>query len=156
MTIAFLYTTPIGVLTLQQEGQAITGIHFGRDESIHYEEQPSPLLSQAIQQLEEYFKGKRKRFSLPVAPGGTPFQRRVWDALCQVPYGKTCTYGQIARIIGQPKACRAVGMANHRNPIAIVIPCHRIIGANGSLTGYAGGLEIKEKLLELERRQSND
>ncbi|MBQ5703191.1 MAG: methylated-DNA--[Peptococcaceae bacterium] len=101
-------------------------------------------------QLEEYFAGLRAAFSLPLAPEGTDFQKAVWRELENIPYGETRTYGQIARALGNPKTSRAVGMANHKNPVAIMIPCHRVIGADGSLTGYAGGLDIKETLLRLE------
>ena len=104
-----------------------------------------------VRQLDEYFDGKRQSFSLNLAPQGTPFQRKVWDALLQIPYGVTRSYQDIARVIGNPKAVRAVGGSNARNPIAIVIPCHRVIGATGKLTGYAGGLKYKRALLELER-----
>lgn len=107
-------------------------------------------LEQVIRQLDEYFAGERREFDVPLAPHGTPFQRRVWDALLNITYGRTASYGDIARAVGQPKAVRAVGLANGRNPIPIVIPCHRIIGSNGTLTGYGGGLPIKQTLLELE------
>lgn len=110
----------------------------------------SPLLQKAARQLDEYFNGKRKVFDLPLLPRGTDFQLKVWKALQTIPYGETRSYGQIAAITGNPKASRAVGMANNRNPIAIIIPCHRVIGHDGSLTGYAGGLELKQKLLGLE------
>ena len=110
----------------------------------------SPLLDAAEAQLREYFAGTRRTFDLPLAPRGTAFQQRVWAALRAIPYGETRTYGELAAAIGSPSASRAVGMANHHNPIPIVIPCHRVIGANGTLTGYAGGLEIKRKLLALE------
>ncbi len=112
--------------------------------------QDTPLLLEAKRQLEEYFAGLRAAFSLPLAPKGTEFQKRVWRELENIPYGKTSTYGQIAEAIGNPNASRAVGGANHHNPIAIMIPCHRVIGADGRLTGYAGGLDIKETLLRLE------
>ncbi len=112
--------------------------------------QDTPLLLEARRQLEEYFAGLRAAFSLPLAPEGTDFQKAVWRELENIPYGETRTYGQIARALGNPKASRAVGMANHKNPVAIMIPCHRVIGADGSLTGYAGGLDIKETLLRLE------
>ena len=105
----------------------------------------------ALDQLNEYFTGIRKNFTLPLDLRGTPFQKQVWNALVQVPYGQTCSYGKIASRIGKPKSARAVGMANHNNPIPIVIPCHRIIGADGSLTGYGAGISIKEKLLNLEK-----
>ena len=110
----------------------------------------SPLLDAAEAQLREYFAGTRRTFDLPLAPRGTAFQQRVWAALRAIPYGETRTYGELAAAIGSPSASRAVGMANHHNPIPIVIPCHRVIGANGTLTGYTGGLEIKRKLLALE------
>ena len=110
----------------------------------------TPLLLRGIGQLEEYFTGARKTFDLPLAPGGTPFQQAVWQALTAIPWGETRSYGQIAREIGRPGAARAVGMANHRNPLPILIPCHRVIGAGGRLVGYAGGLELKQALLRLE------
>jgi methylated-DNA-[protein]-cysteine S-methyltransferase len=109
-----------------------------------------PLLDAARRQLDEYFAGTRRVFELPLAPRGTPFQRRVWDALCSIGYGETCSYAAIAAMIGAPRAVRAVGAANGRNPLGIVVPCHRVIGANGTLTGYAGGLERKAGLLRLE------
>ena len=112
------------------------------------------LLAEARKQMEEYFLGIRKRFELPLEMNGTPFQKRVWNALLEIPYGKTCSYKQIAIKVGNSKATRAVGMANNRNPIMIVVPCHRVVGADGSLTGYAGGVEKKEILLAIEKRHS--
>lgn len=109
------------------------------------------LLSRAVRELEEYFAGERREFTFPTAAEGTPFQLLVWEALREIPYGETRTYGEIARRIGHPGAARAVGQANNRNPLPIVVPCHRVIGASGTLTGYAGGLAVKERLLELER-----
>lgn len=148
----FLYVqSPVGPLTLTEEKGSLTGLYFGTL-SCPGQEGTSPLLAEASRQLEEYFSGNRREFILPLAPKGTPFQLRVWQALSAIPYGETRTYGDIARRIGSPKACRAVGMANHRNPISIIVPCHRVVGANGSLTGYGGGLEAKRFLLELERR----
>lgn len=138
--------TPIGLLTLQADEAAVTAIRFGADGA----QDASPLLDAAEAQLREYFAGTRRTFDLPLAPRGTAFQQRVWAALRAIPYGETRTYGELAAAIGSPSASRAVGMANHHNPIPIVIPCHRVIGANGTLTGYAGGLEIKRKLLALE------
>ena len=111
----------------------------------------TPLLREAARQLEEYFAGRRRVFDLPLSPRGTAFQRRVWEALQAIPYGETCTYKDLAIAVGSPKGFRAVGMANHCNPIAIFIPCHRVVGTNGSLTGYAGGLDMKAALLRLER-----
>jgi len=113
---------------------------------------PPAALGEARRQLTEYFAGSRRAFDLPLAAGGTPFQQRVWDALRRIPYGETISYGELARRIGKPTASRAVGAANGRNPIAIVVPCHRVIGADGTLIGYGGGLPVKEALLALERR----
>lgn len=110
----------------------------------------TPLLLEAERQLQEYFCGLRKRFDLPLAPRGTEFQKKVWQALMDIPYGETRTYGEIAVAVGSAKACRAVGMANHVNPIPVIIPCHRVVGAGGKLTGYAGGLDRKQTLLALE------
>ena len=104
-------------------------------------------------ELEEYFEGRRTSFDVPVALHGTPFQRRVWEALLEIPYGETTSYGELARRLGSPRAMRAVGLANGRNPVAVIVPCHRVIGADGTLTGYGGGLERKRLLLELESRR---
>jgi methylated-DNA-[protein]-cysteine S-methyltransferase len=108
-------------------------------------------LKKAAVQLMEYLRGKRTVFDVPLAPEGTAFQKQVWDALVKIPYGETSSYGKLAKDIGKPGAARAVGMANNRNPIPVIIPCHRVIGADGSLTGYGGGLPMKEKLLALEK-----
>jgi methylated-DNA-[protein]-cysteine S-methyltransferase len=116
-----------------------------------YEKKETPLIKKAAQQFGEYFKGNRKSFNLPLTMQGTSFQIKVWNALKKIPYGKTKSYGEIAAMIGNPKACRAVGMANHNNPIAIILPCHRVIGHDGSLTGYGGGIKLKQLLLELEK-----
>jgi methylated-DNA-[protein]-cysteine S-methyltransferase len=113
---------------------------------------PSSVLSDAAAQLEAYFAGELEDFDLPLAPEGTDFQRRVWDAVAAIPYGSTATYGGIAAAIGRPSACRAVGAANGRNPLPIVIPCHRVVGSAGALTGYGGGLDRKRALLDLERQ----
>jgi methylated-DNA-[protein]-cysteine S-methyltransferase len=110
--------------------------------------------SAAAAQLEEYFAGERTSFDLPLSLAGTPFERRVWDAVAAIPYGSTASYAEIAEAVGSPGACRAVGRANGRNPIAIVVPCHRVIGSDGSLTGYAGGLPMKRALLDMERSHS--
>jgi methylated-DNA-[protein]-cysteine S-methyltransferase len=115
-----------------------------------YEKKETPLIKKAARQFGEYFKGKRKSFKLPLTMQGTDFQMKVWNTLKKIPYGKTISYGELAAMIGNPKASRAVGMANHNNPIAIIVPCHRVIGHDGSLTGYGGGLELKRQLLELE------
>jgi methylated-DNA-[protein]-cysteine S-methyltransferase len=112
--------------------------------------QDAEALQPAKEQLAAYFDGRLKRFDLALAPAGTPFQKKVWAALCEIPYGRLVSYLQIARRVGNSKAVRAVGGANGKNPIAIIIPCHRVIGSNGRLTGYGGGLEIKQRLIELE------
>ena len=140
--------SPIGTLTLEGTDTALTALRFGTaDGGVS-----SPVLELAAQQLSEYFAGDRRTFTVPLSPAGTPFRQTVWQALLSIPYGGTATYGAIARQIGKPNACRAVGMANNRNPIAIIVPCHRIIGSTGALVGYGGGLGMKERLLELERR----
>jgi len=150
MKFAAVMETPIGALTLVEEDGALAEVRFGKrcDDG---EISDTPLLQQAARELGEYFSGQRKAFTVPLAPKGTPFQQKCWQALLQIPYGQTRTYGQQAAMIGNPKACRAVGMGNNRNPLPIFIPCHRVVGANGALTGYAGGLNIKEKLLQIER-----
>ena len=142
-------TPLVGPLTLVCEGGALTELRFGGTPVPVTTDTP-PLLQEAARQLEAYFAGRLRQFDLPLRPSGTPFQQAVWRALCEIPYGEVRSYGAIAARIGSPKASRAVGMANHNNPIAIVIPCHRVIGASGSLTGYGGGLPIKERLLRLE------
>lgn len=147
---AAVFESPAGALTIVTDETAVTHILFG-DCSRTFERQESTALhEEAARQLEEYFAGKRREFRLPLRPQGTAFQQKVWAALVQIPYGETRSYGEIAAMAGNRKACRAVGMANHRNPVSIVIPCHRVIGADGSLTGYGGGLEIKKTLLRLE------
>lgn len=149
----FYYDTAIGVIGIGQKDESITHVLFGRTfREEEAEEKETALIKKAAAELMEYLEGKRKEFDLLLAPEGTQFQKKVWDALRTIPYGKTMSYKQIANQIGNPKACRAVGMANNRNPISILIPCHRVIGANGSLVGYGGGLDIKETLLELEKR----
>ncbi len=110
----------------------------------------SPLLREAARQIDQYLAGERRAFSLPYALTGTPFQREVWEALASIPYGETITYAELARRLGRPKAVRAVGRACGQNPLSLILPCHRVMGARGRLTGYAGGVEIKERLLQLE------
>ena len=141
------YDSPIGPMTLVQEGEALARLDFDVPSQ---PEEATPLLLEACRQLREYFAGERKAFALPLAPAGTAFQKKVWAALRDIPWGETRSYGDIARAIGKPTACRAVGMANGRNPLPIFIPCHRVIGTNGSITGYSGGLEKKRFLLRLE------
>jgi methylated-DNA-[protein]-cysteine S-methyltransferase len=149
--------TPLGTLLLAADDGGIRKIFFenGRDR-VRLESSwvlDPARFKNAISQLHSYFAGELQEFDLPLAPEGTPFQLKVWKRLCQIPYGETISYGQLAHRIGNPKASRAVGLANGANPIPIVIPCHRVIGSDGKLTGYGGGLPIKEKLLALERRQ---
>jgi len=146
----FTYESPFGNIVIMSDGKAITYIKNESGETPIGEKQTSALTDLAAQQLHEYFAGKRKEFDLPLNPKGTDFQKNVWNALQTIPYGETQTYSQVAELIGNPKACRAVGLANNRNPIWIVIPCHRVIGANGTLVGYGGGLDMKQKLLEIE------
>ncbi|WP_123052926.1 methylated-DNA--[protein]-cysteine S-methyltransferase [Clostridium sp. JN-1] len=147
----FYYDTPIGKIGIAENGTHITHLSFNEfiAEDINIIE--TPLIKKAILELNEYFTKKRKIFDLPLAPEGTEFQKKVWSELCKIPYGTTCSYKDIARAIGNEKACRAVGMANNKNPIAIFIPCHRVIGSNGKLVGYAGGLDTKKKLLNIEK-----
>ena len=139
--------TPIGALFLEEEHGAVTKITV---EPLGGPFSETPLLRRAKKELAEYFAGTRHRFTFPVAPKGTPFQKAVWAALRDIPYGETRTYGEIAAAVGRPKAARAVGAANHVNPLLIVTPCHRVVGANGSLTGFAAGLDRKALLLALE------
>ena len=149
---ALVWPSPVGPLTLVEENEALTGLHFGALPPAGAETNPYPLLREAVRQLEEYFAGKRREFDIPLSMRGTSFQKKVWEQLLTIPYGETVTYGEIAARIGNPRAGRAVGMANHHNPIAIIVPCHRVIGADGRLTGYGGGLPIKQSLLELEKK----
>ena len=143
--------TPLGRVVLVAGERAVEELllpGMAPDETIP--ERRTPLLCRAEKELQEYFRGERRDFDLPLAPAGTPFQQRVWQELCRIPYGHTATYGEIARRIGLPKGPRAIGQANHRNPIPILIPCHRVIAAQGAPGGYGGGLDIKIRLLKLE------
>ena len=144
--------TPLGVLRATTDGTSIVALAYDEPvaETIVPPAHAREHLDALHAQLDDYFAGRRTVFDVPLAPAGTPFQRSVWRALCTVRYGETASYAQIAQQVGSPTAVRAVGAANGRNPIAIVIPCHRIIGSNGTLTGYAGGLDRKRKLLALE------
>ena len=147
--------SPLGELVLVAEGHALAGLYmtdqrhrppadtFGRREAV--------LLGAVTEQLEEYFAGERKVFDVPLALRGTPFQRTVWAALCDIPYGEHISYGELARRVGNPAAARAVGLANGRNPVGVIVPCHRVVGSSGALTGYGGGLGRKRYLLDLEQ-----
>lgn len=137
-------------ITIAEKDGKIAELSFGSYVMPGWKKEKTDLLAEAEKQLEEYFNGKRKEFQLPLAPEGTFFQRKVWAALQTIPYGETRSYKEIAIQTGNEKACRAVGMANNRNPISILIPCHRVIGSDGKLVGYAGGLDRKKFLLELE------
>lgn len=142
------YQTPLGLLQICAKDSGITRIAFA--DAVSWQ-RPNVWTTQCIRQLQEYFDGLRKEFTLPLVLEGTVFQKRVWQALREIPYGETRSYQDIAMMIDQPKACRAVEMANNRNPIVIVIPCHRVIGKNKALVGYGGGLKRKEYLLKLEK-----
>jgi methylated-DNA-[protein]-cysteine S-methyltransferase len=154
MNAVFVHESPVGRLTLVSDGAALAGVYF--ESQKHGSPPAGPrgtdrIIDAARKQLDSYFAGRRKTFDVPLRPVGTAFQTRVWDALTKIPYGETRSYGAIAQAIGSPKAVRAVGAANGRNPIPIIIPCHRVIGADGSLTGFGGGMGRKELLLDLER-----
>jgi len=147
----FFYATSIGRIGITENNGEITNLYFENDKlppGLHINE--TPVLKEAARQLGGYLAGELKEFSLPLAPAGTDFMKKIWAGLCEIPYGKTATYGGIAVKTGSPKASRAVGMANNRNPIPIFIPCHRVIGSTGLLTGYRGGLVLKKVLLDLE------
>lgn len=147
------WRSPLGPILLEEDGGAVTGLRFCGQE-VPAQGPVSPVLAQAAAQLAEYFAGQRQSFTVPLAPRGTPFQQEVWRALCAIPYGQTRSYGQLAAALGRPSAARAVGGACRCNPIWLMIPCHRVVGASGSLTGYAGGLERKKALLALEQGQA--
>jgi methylated-DNA-[protein]-cysteine S-methyltransferase len=152
--------SPIGPLTLVARDGVLHGLYMGDLGAGEHRHAPDPTrlgrrddtgLEPAQHQLVEYFAGTRREFDVEMDVDGTPFQRQVWDGLCRIPYGETRSYGQLAAEIGRPGASRAVGLANGRNPVGIIVPCHRVIGADGSLTGYGGGIERKAALLALER-----
>ena len=146
----YCFDTPLGPMALEEEDGALRRVYLPGRPMPRLTSRPTPLLERGREQLLEYLAGERKRFGLPLDPAGTPFQRRVWRALEEIPYGEVRSYRELAQAVDSPRGFRAVGMANHRNPLPILIPCHRVVGADGSLTGYAGGLELKEQLLELE------
>lgn len=150
----FYFNSPIGAIGISADEGRISRIFYVGGSRAESENVPA-VIALAKKQLEEYFKGARKSFELPIYQKGTPFQRAVWNELIKIPYGETVTYGEIAARVGNPRASRAVGMANNKNPIMIVVPCHRVIGKNGRLTGYAGGLDVKAALLELERQNQS-
>lgn len=151
--------SPVGTLRLTSDGEHLTGVYFAEHRHAPDDlgpevstEQAPPVLRRAAEQLAAYFRGERTTFDLPVHADGTAFQQRVWAALREIPYGQTWSYGELAAHLGQPGAARAVGLANGRNPVSIVVPCHRVVGSGGAITGYGGGVERKQVLLDLEER----
>jgi len=147
--------SPVGPLTLVATGGALSGLYMEqqryRPGEETFGERDDSLFAEAVEQLAEYFAGDRTEFDLPLALSGTVFQRTVWSALREIPYGETVSYGEIAMRIGRPTAARAVGLANGKNPVGIIVPCHRVVGSTGDLTGYGGGLDRKRHLLDFER-----
>ena len=160
MAIVYItgYKSPLGKLVLESDGRALTRLRLpGEAGPVATTVRPGDQVvrdaapfAAVIAQLDEYFAGTRKKFDVPLAPGGTPFQLKVWQQLRKIPYGRTITYATLAHRAGNDSACRAVGAANGRNPLPIIVPCHRVIGSNGSLTGFGGGIAAKRRLLELE------
>jgi methylated-DNA-[protein]-cysteine S-methyltransferase len=148
MTFSTQFSSTVGPLVLEGDDRALTRLGFGEAAAPQGD---AKAVADAAIQLEQYFAGERTEFDLDLDLDGTPFERRVWDEVRAIPYGETATYAEIAERIGRPGACRAVGRANGRNPVAVIVPCHRVIGSDGSLTGYAGGIEMKRALLDLER-----
>lgn len=146
------YNFEFGILKIGYTDTAITFLR--QVDQIDADNRPSALSDLAFNQIRDYLKGHRRSFDFPYELYGTEFQKKVWYALCQIPYGETRTYKEIASAVGNPKACRAVGMANNKNPLIIVVPCHRIVGTSGNLIGYAGGLNMKKVLLELEWKEA--
>ena len=146
-----IFKSPIGDLVVTVTEKGVSGIHFS-DDAVACEAKQSAILTACLAQLAEYFGGVRAEFSVPLDLNGTPFQLDVWRALLQIPYGATSSYGGVAAAIGKPKAVRAVGGANHNNPVSIIVPCHRVIGSDGGLTGYGGGLHRKRWLLDHEAK----
>ncbi|MCY4644662.1 MAG: methylated-DNA--[protein]-cysteine S-methyltransferase [Bacteriovoracales bacterium] len=142
------FPTPIGVMTVTLESEKIVEIQFGGHATKR--RQGPTLYHKACEQIVEYAHGQRRHFELPFSLRGTPFQKKVWKAMARIPFGKRCSYKDLARIVGSPKAFRAVGGACHRNPLPLIIPCHRVVGADGALTGFAGGIGLKKRLLRLE------
>ena len=148
------YDSPLGTVTLQANEQGLLGVwfetHTTKPEDLGTQEDSFPIFQPVKDQLDRYFAGEAVQFDVPIAAKGTPFQQSVWNALTTIPYGETWSYAQLADAIGNPKAVRAVGLANGKNPVSVIVPCHRVIGKNGKLTGYAGGIERKQRLLTIE------
>ena len=153
----YMCESPFGTILLVSDGRALKQLLFVDDAALYhepagYQHHMDEVINQTIEQLQQWFAGERTDFDLPLAPEGTDFQQKVWQELLEIPFGETCTYGQLAESLNKPTAARAVGAANGKNPIALIIPCHRVNGANGSLTGYAFGVERKKLLLEMEAK----
>lgn len=149
----FFYETDIGIIGIEEKNGFISNVYFGKDDiEDNIEIKETKLVKEASIQLNKYISGELKEFKLPLSPKGTEFMNEVWNGLCEIPYGEVLTYKEMGEKIGRPKAARAVGLACNRNPIPIFIPCHRIVGSSGKLTGYLGGVDIKEKLLNIERK----
>lgn len=156
MKFVLFCDSPLGRLALVEQDECITHLFLGQPFLPGgYQVKETLLLQRAQQQLNEYWRGERKTFTLPLAPKGTPFQQKVWAALREIPYGETRSYQQVAQTAGSPQGSRAVGLANNKNPIPLLIPCHRVVGKDGSLTGFALGLPAKEYLLKLEKGEEN-
>lgn len=162
MEKVYFYETKLGKVRIAEDGEGITELSLlpvsqevqtNELDTTNFELEATELLNEAAKQFNEYLNGSRTEFTVKLNPKGTEFQKKVWTALRAIPYGETRSYKQIAETVGNEKASRAVGMANHNNPVMCMIPCHRVIGANGKLVGYAGGLDIKEKLLNLEKEK---
>jgi methylated-DNA-[protein]-cysteine S-methyltransferase len=152
MISIWYYEYPVGIIGIGTADDAVVSIFFGNKEMAAGEQlKQTPLQKTAAEEIAEYFAGRRKQFNVPIRLNGTPFQKAVWNALLTIPFGETRSYTDIARQIGNEKAVRAVGMANNRNKISIIVPCHRVIGRNGDLVGYASGLTIKKQLLDIEK-----
>ncbi len=152
MKHVWTYDTALGQIAIAEESGKVTNLFLaGEQVPPEMQREETQTLKEAAGQLLQYLQGKRTVFDVPLAPYGTAFQTRVWEALVKIPYGETSSYGKLAKDIGKPGAARAVGLANNRNPIPVIIPCHRVIGSDGSLVGYGGGLLMKEKLLALEK-----
>lgn len=153
------YESPLGTVTLQANEEGLLGLWFEtyttKPEQLGVQDASFPIFELVADQLNRYFSGEAIQFSVPIATKGTPFQQSVWQALTTIPYGETWSYAQLADAIGNPKAVRAVGLANGKNPVSVIVPCHRVIGKNGKLTGYAGGVERKQRLLVIEGREQD-
>ena len=156
MNVYTQFESPIGLITVNGNDDGLLGVwyesHARTLSDFGVQDDEHPILQLTISQLKEYFNGERREFSIPLAANGTEFQNKVWQALTTIPYGETWCYKDLAIAVGNPKASQAVGGANGKNPISIIVPCHRVIGKNGSLTGYAGGVDIKQALLKLEAK----